>query len=380
VDWILLPALSLLTIGVLVCAVEISARMLFPESKTTTLSCLIVNDPSTGVRAIPNSACSQKIGEGELVTYRINSCGHRAGMECGAKSPGTFRIVMVGSSFNYGMWVPREKSFAALLPEELSRLTGRKVELYNEAMQWGTPHRVDLMFKEAAAAQPDLILWPVTPLDIARAEDVLPYIAPQAGVRTSPPMGLWQRVSFALKSKSPLQFVSDFWARITNELNGTRSVFLIQHAIFESQSQFVKQYLLQPESSDYLRSNESPALRAHLESFARYYADVQAQANSIGVPVVVVLLPERAQAAMISMKQWPEGFDPYKLGDEVRSIVTASGGIYLDVLPFFREIPNPERDYMPVDGHPNPDGHALLSGLLARALTDGGAPVLRAAR
>jgi len=378
-DWILLPALSLLTIGVIVCAVEISARILFAESKTTTLKCLVVNDPSTGVRAIPNTACTQKIAESKLVTYSINSCGHRAGMECGPKAPGVYRIVMVGSSYNYGMWVPREQSFAALLPEELSRRTGRKVELYNEAMQWGTPHSVDLRFDEVLAARPDMILWPITPMDIGSVDEVLPWVGPQANdPKTS--MGVWQRVVTALGSKSPSQFVADVWARIASDLNKTRSVLLLQHAIFQSQSQFVTQYLMQPEASDYLHSEYSPDFQEHLKSFARYYADVQARADSIGATVVVALLPERAQAAMISMKQWPDGFDPYKLGSEVRSIVTAGGGTYVDVLGEFRSIPNPERNYLPVDGHPTAEGHAIISGLLAQALTDGTAPVLRAAR
>src|ERR1700722_10748971 len=95
-DWILLPALSLITIATIVCSLETLARLLYTESNTTTIKCLVVNDPTTGVRAIPNTNCSQKIFESELINYAINSCGHRAGVDCGSKPSGTYRIVLVG--------------------------------------------------------------------------------------------------------------------------------------------------------------------------------------------------------------------------------------------------------------------------------------------
>jgi hypothetical protein len=376
-DRLILPALSVLTIALIIGAVELAARIFFSESKTTTLNCLVLNDSSTGVRAVPNTACSQKIAESGLIQYAINSCGHRAGVECVPKAAGTFRIVMVGSSFNYGMWVPREESFAALLPQELSKRTGRKVELYNEAMQWGFPRSVDLRFKEVLAAEPDLILWPLTPADIGSVDMVLPWTGPPPAAAHDPNAGVWNRLRNALSSKSPAEFVADAWTRLVKNLNDTRIVFVLQHEMFKSQSLFVKQYLMQPEASDYLRSVHSAEFSDDLASFARYFADVQARANSIGATVVVVLLPERAQAAMISTQQWPAGFDPYKLGGELRDIVTSRGGTYVDVLSDYRAMPNPEQDYMPVDGHPTRAGHATIAALLARALSDGAVPALR---
>jgi hypothetical protein len=82
---------------------------------------------------------------------------------------------------------------------------------------------------------------------------------------------------------------------------------------------------------------------------------------------------------MISMGEWPVGYNPYKLNDQVRSIVTSHGGIYCDILPGFRALPNPEQYYFPVDGHPNAEGHTIISALLARELTNGAVPALRVA-
>jgi hypothetical protein len=115
----------------------------------------------------------------------------------------------------------------------------------------------------------------------------------------------------------------------------------------------------------------------HLHEFDYYVGEIEARARAAGVPLVVVLVPDRAQAAMISMGEWPAGYDPYKLGEEVRTIVVSHGGTYIDILPDFRNIPNPEQYYLPVDGHPNAEGHAIIAGLLARELTSGAIPELR---
>jgi len=97
------------------------------------------------------------------------------------------------------------------------------------------------------------------------------------------------------------------------------------------------------------------------------------------VPLVVVLVPNRPQAAMISMGEWPAGYDPYKLDDELRSIVTSHGGTYIDILPEYRNMPNPEQHYFPVEGHLDADGHGIVSEILARELTSGAIPALKVA-
>jgi hypothetical protein len=67
------------------------------------------------------------------------------------------------------------------------------------------------------------------------------------------------------------------------------------------------------------------------------------------------------------------------LGAELQRVVESHGGIYIDILGDFRTVPNPEKYYFPVDGHPNADGHAAISRFLAMGLTGGAIPALRAA-
>jgi hypothetical protein len=156
-------------------------------------------------------------------------------------------------------------------------------------------------------------------------------------------------------------------------------VILLQHVLYKSQSQYVKSYLRRgDDDTGFLQAHLSPQWQSYLQAFDADAARVEAQAKTAGVPLVVVLVPNRAQAAMISMGEWPAGYDPYKLDDELRSIIVSHGGIYADILPGFRTIPNPEQYYFPVDGHPNAEGHAIIANLLAKALTNASVPALSA--
>ena len=148
---------------------ELIARRVFSESKTGLDNCFVLNDAATGVRAIPNSVCWEKIPENQLVEYRFDCAGYRTGIECGPKPPGTYRIVMVGSSVAMGERVPLESTLTTLLPKELSRLGGHNVELYNEAIGYGFPRNTVLRFNDVLAAKPDLILWVMTPADVKLA-------------------------------------------------------------------------------------------------------------------------------------------------------------------------------------------------------------------
>lgn len=380
-DWLLLPMLGLLMICLMVVSTEWVADRMFEMSTSTTLGCLIMNDSSTGVRAIPNTICLQKTYESDLVEYRFNSCGHRAGVECGPKPLGTYRIVMIGSSFNFGMSVPREQSFAALLPAELSQRTGRHVELYNEAMQWGFPASVALRFHQVFDENPDMILWVVTPMDVESASVVVPFAPSRKPVDTGRGMADdldHVKAAFATKSITDAVIyvwnhaVVSVWNRKLDAFRGTPAGIMLQHVMYASPSLYVKSYLEGPER-EFLKAELSPQWRSNLRQFDQTASKIEKQARAAGVPLVAVLVPNRAQAAMLSAGEWPAGYDPYKLDDELRAIIVSHGGTYVDILPTFHEIPNSEQHYFPVDGHPDAIGHAMISSMLARELTRGAA-------
>lgn len=134
---------------------ESAALREFSQSKTSIEDCFILYDVATGARGIPNSICWEKRPETELTEYKFDKCGYRAGLECGPKRPGNYRIVMTGSSVALGERVPVQETLAALLPADLSRMTGRRVELYNRDMGYGFARSTALRFNPAAQAHPN---------------------------------------------------------------------------------------------------------------------------------------------------------------------------------------------------------------------------------
>jgi len=166
---------------------------------------------------------------------------------------------------------------------------------------------------------------------------------------------------------------------VREHFDRTRTALLVRHFLFESQSRYVKSFLMGGGGTEFLRARPDAEWRGDLMHFDSLAAGMQRQAVAAGVPFVAVLVPNRAQAAMISMGEWPRGDDPYTVGDQLRDIVTSHGGTYIDILPYFRNIPNPERYYFPVDGHPDANGQALIANLLAKELTGGAVPALKAA-
>jgi hypothetical protein len=180
------------------------------------------------------------------------------------------------------------------------------------------------------------------------------------------------RVMVAFAQRSVPDVVRNLWDR-------KKTGFLLRHYLYESQSQYVKSYLMRDRDVEYLKVEPSEEWQTRLQQLDGITTELEAQARVADVPLVVLLVPERAQAAMISMGDWPTRFDPYKLDNELRSMIITHGGTYIDILPALRHILNPEKGYFSVDGHPNAQGHAMISRLLATELTSGAVPALKVA-
>jgi hypothetical protein len=373
-DWIVLPLISLLTICLLGMCADLVAHTEFKSSKTSLSDCLVGNDAATGVRAIPNSVCWGKAAEAELVQYRINNCGLRADFACEPKAADTYRIVAVGSSYMLRDQVANNDSFASRLPLELSQKVGRRVEVYNNGMVWGTPHSISLRLNGILRSQtPDMVLWALTPWDIQNSTVDLPpsnRTSEHAGAKPTDSRGLSGKIqrlrAHFTKDELPPSVVTEILLVKT----------MVGHFLYQSQSLYLKSYLMNSSDAGFLEVEPSAEWAAQLKEFDGYAARMEEQAAAAHVPLVVVLLPNRAQAAMISMGEWPAGTNPYRLDNELKAIVTSHGGIYIDILPGFRSIPNPERYYHAVDGHPDARGHEIIAGLLAKALASGPAAAL----
>jgi hypothetical protein len=384
-DLVLLPALSILTVCVLTVSAELLSRWLYPTAQVGFQNCFATNDPTGDAAVKPNSVCWEQTPESpSKVEYRFNRRGDRAGTELSPKPQGTYRIVLIGSSLTQGLFIPREKTFAALLPEKLSMETGRKVEVYNEARGGkfrGGPFPTQNSaqhFDEVLAAQPDLILWVITPTDVMNAgskekADSPLQEGPPSAAGPAKPRSLWNKLTASIAKGALGERLKARWEE-------TRTSMALKHLLIasESQEEYIQSYLRNGDNASFLRTTPDAKWQTQLRYFNAEMGEIVGLAKNAGVPLAAVFVPNRAQAAMISMGDWPAGYDPFKLEHEVRESVVRDGGQFLDILPDYRGIPSPERDFFPVDGHPDAEGQAIIFRFLAKELTSGLVPELKA--
>jgi hypothetical protein len=364
-DLLLMPLIGILTIAVVAVTAELLARAHhFYESAAGMAACLDDSDPARGVRGIPNSVCREKSLESDDIEIRLDSRGYRSDWEPGPKRSDVYRIVLIGSSVALGERTQFENSPAALLAPRIAALSGTRVEVYSEGMAWGFARNADLRFQDAIDLQPDLILWVVTPLDIARSEETL--------VRqpdSPPPANGIGRLKYQV-----LQYIRSHGGDIVIGQ-------VLRHYLYELQSekQFVRsavQNLSPDDELGFLYITQGPAWQQHWADFTAHARDMFTRARAADIPMAVVFAPNRLQAAMISQGVWPAGFDPYGINRSVQSRTAAQGATFIGILPHYAAVPGSEHLYLALDGHPTDSGYHFLAQAIAEELTSGAIPRL----
>lgn len=110
---------------------EVYFRLTFPEQLKDQSSPLIYEpDPVTSYHFIPNSeGVISKPGIGEK-KVKVNSLGYFSPEFTAKKKPGTYRIVIVGTSTGSGIWMDGTSNFAMRLQEKFNR-DKKNVEIVN---------------------------------------------------------------------------------------------------------------------------------------------------------------------------------------------------------------------------------------------------------
>lgn len=374
-DLVLLPLLSLLTIAGLIGGAKAVARKLYPHSNDD-FSCVAGDDKRPALpHGNPGADCWLENRDSPVMEYRLNACGHRTLGICGAKTPGTYRIVVVGSSFGAGESVPVEKDFAELLPGDIAERTGRRIDLYNQSMFAEYPAVLSKHLDEVLAQKPDLILWNLTLYDLPGppANDIHPS---RASMGLSPTQKGLHYLKMVFAPDSTFATLQNLIHQMLEKHSRGRLMVLLQHFLYLSDSRYLAASLSPSTHSYLLMATPSALEQTTFPQFQSQVASVLGQARDAHVPVAVVLLPDRVLADLLSSGDKEPGWDVYRLDGRIREVVTANGGIYLDVLPRFSEIPDAGSYYFPIDRHPNERGHRLIAEFMADALTDGRIPAL----
>jgi len=356
-DYLVLPLLSFLTVVTMFGVTETATRLIWPELKIN--SCTI-EDPIGGDRFKPNCTVRAKIAEGPWTTYQYNECGYRSATSCGPKPPGSLRIGILGSSMGQALHIPYEEAFFSIASNKLSQSCGRFVDVQNLGVPNSSPIFAYRRVQEVLALKPDVVLYLLAPFDVeqqilpaemAERDDLLrPFSAPPVKVTVSP------------------------LNRLERMMIQSRTVLMAQHFIFQDKENFIRTYLLYGDKADFLRQPFTQAWQDRFANLDLIIGEMAERLHAANVPLIIIPVPSRAEAALLSSRQWPAHVDPFAFGREIEAIAVKHGAGFIDLTQRFSRIPDSEDLYYVVDGHPTPEGHRIIAEELVQKLEDGTVP------
>lgn len=257
-------------------------------------------------------------------TFRTNALGFRGPEVEPSKPPGTFRVVVLGSSNTLAQGANDEDGYVRLLERWLAGRAGpgRRVELVNLAVSgYGPTQRLHRLMTEVEALGPDWILSDASALDLYLEELHL-----RASVRHGHPIPYdFVRRALAKAGVAPTDSADDFGRKLR------------------------------------------PVHEALLDGT---YAGLAAQARRLGAPLTVIVLP-RVDARKDNRRMLG------RIGDAARKHGLAT----LDVSDAFDRGDLNDYRLGSWDGHPDARGHRRIFERLLREIQDaGGLPALTGGR
>ena len=338
-DYVLLPAIFILTIVVILFGGEVTARLLYPQDDAAE-PCEYITP--TGARYHPMCTSHTKEWEGPWITQHFNDCGYRTAESCAPRPAGSLRVAVVGSSTARGALVNYPDSFAARASATLSKACGGLVDFQNLGTEPSDDDRIDLRIPEAVALNPAAIVLPMGPFDLIHLKDPPPVPGEE---RPEPRFGLRAAV---------------------NLLRESRLFLLMQNYLYRDPAFQVRAFLLNADAADYVRKPLTPTWQKRIADYGELLGRITAQARSI--PVLLVYMPERAQAALAGPVAPPPGVDPPAVGKALRQEAARHGVQFFDATQAFGAAPDFQQLFYLTDGHPQAGGHAALAGVVEQAL------------
>jgi hypothetical protein len=350
-DYWLLPLVSLLTVLVMAAGAEIGARVLMPEAPVD--SCM-TPDPVLKSRPRPNCVSMTKSAEGEWVENRYNECGYRSDTSCRTLPGGAARLVVIGSSTSWGYHIPTAKTWYMRTASALVRTCGRLIDVQNLGGILNLS-QIASRVPEALALNPDAVVMTMAPYDLEEVPpgDFAPTTGEQSEAATAVPMSTLKQLQALIVS--------------------ARAVLVVQHFLFRQPDTYVPLYLLYGDKADFLRPPFTPAWRLRLDYADRALGYIAEKTREVGVPFVLVFVPQQAQADIASSGRRIPGVDPFAVGAAIEEIAHRHGIVFTDMVSRFSDIPNAQDLFLNVEGHFNGDGNAAAAAVAEDALTGDGA-------
>ena len=328
-DFLILPLISSLTVLLMTGMSEFVSRQIWVEKLSD--DC-IYQDPARGEWRRPNCSTMMKNIEGPWIRYDTNACGFRGIGACGTKPPGVLRVVIIGTSVAFGLYVPYEHYFANVAAPQLRDLWGHPVEFQNMGDLGYDWSREDIVRQQLLALKPDAVLYVLMPADLNHMDH-------SQGAQQDDP------------DSAPMKRPRWTWTDVRLKARESRFLFMAQHFMLRDEKFFLHAYEDYADPYDVSRQPTPPAVE-------RRFAECL---HAAGVPLYMLAVPNRVEAALISGNFSVPETDPYVFPSRMEKIAQKHEVGYIDVIPYFKNAPNAENLFYAVDGHPTAGVHRLMS-------------------
>lgn len=374
-------------------------------------------DKNIGWVHVPNVRMNWT-GNGEYdVDVQINSAGLRDYEHTYEKSPGTFRILILGDSFTEAIQVPLEQTFPVQLEKCLAGRMAQRVEVINAGVSGYGPGEELLFFRhQGVKYQPDLVL-----VAIFIGNDIL-NMRVDSGSTLLEVTGGYQfflqdgqlkqrwvdwagldpnsselerffrrnsRLYYVLKS--PDSRVPHWWEDVTESWG--LELARAENATFQIQKSDElpgwPAYADDPRLIIFARNFPdnpvvSPNIRELWELFKAPFLELQTQVEAPGAKLAAIIIPMGPQVHKTMYDDWvagytetypglrPEDWDVAAPDKAIEAFLLEHHIPVLDLLPGFQAYTqvNDELIYFPRDGHFNEKGHFLTAELTCNWLVE----------
>ena len=350
----LIPTLTL-------AALELAARTLWPSDESAD-KC-IRPDPEVMYAHSPSCHYSSHIPESEPVDYRYDECGLRTVIPCTFGNSLVSRIAFVGDSFTEAMAVSAEDGYAWRSRQELLN-QGFRVEVINLGVSGYDLLQYHERLKTALAFKPRLIVLGLLPNDLFDDPSFKGLQKLRDGLATLGPARLMEERERAWRSGNFLVFVRYLLSKST-------AATMLQHYVYAHDTIYLATYLARGVTADYLQREFSPEWEEKVAGASDLIGRMHEDAHRAGAEFIVLFIPQRIQAAMISAGNLDHRVDPSALARRLHDSLSPAIR-FMDFLEALRTHPHPSALYFPVDGHLTKEGHTLLAKTLSSYLINSG--------
>lgn len=295
----------------------------------------------------------------------FNSAGMRDSEHTFEKQPGTFRILLLGDSFMEALQVPADSMLATLMERDLSRVTGRPVEVINGGVSgWGTGDELRYLTRYGVAYHPDLVVLAMTLHNDISDNLRREWYTMRDGalVDRDPPPKSWVQYK-VLQLKAFLATHVQLYQLLRRVKHGRE-----MQEVAQALNSHVVELFTVP---------SPPNIVLGQQLTERLLGAMRDTSKALGSQMAVVLLPLRYQladttfAGFVRQAQMPaDRMGMYQPQSMIRRMTDSLGIPVVDLLPAFRQATAASKAplYLDWDGHWNEAGHRLAANVVVQDL------------